>query len=317
VTSVGWLEDPTEASLRTALSVAVPRLAGLPLRINPALMSSNPLWWSSTAVIDEAFVVKFAWSEQRALRLWREGVILQRLRTMVPPLAIPHVVALSAQPALVVTRMVAGAPLDGDWVWDLSGARAERIGRQLALFLVDLHGASADDVLRGLVAVEPTPQAGTTLLRRRFPKLVDEQRSSSVLRWCTWVDEVLGDRSTAPEDVLVHGDLHSYNQLWDPTASALVAVLDFEESGLRDPHFDFRYLPGTVSSTDLLIATMQSYQQLCGRRLSIERVMAWNVLTVLGDALWRTEAGVALPGGGDAASWVDDLKRRLDTLALP
>ena len=50
--------------------------------------------------------------------------------------------------------------------------------------------------------------------------------------------------------------------------------------------------------------------------LAIERVMAWHGLTVLGDALWRTEAGVALPGGGGATSWVDDLARRLDMLQL-
>ena len=50
--------------------------------------------------------------------------------------------------------------------------------------------------------------------------------------------------------------------------------------------------------------------------MSIDRVMAWNVLTVLGDALWRTEAGVALPGGGNAASWVDDLDKRLKALRL-
>lgn len=29
--------------------------------------------------------------------------------------------------------------------------------------------------------------------------------------------------------------------------------------------------------------------------------VTWNVITVLGDALWRAEAGIALPGGGDAA----------------
>ena len=61
---------------------------------------------------------------------------------------------------------------------------------------------------------------------------------------------------------------------------------------------------------------VDAYQRLGGHHLSIERVMAWNVLTVLGDALWRTEAGVALPGGGTAETWVDDLAVRLDSLDL-
>ena len=308
--SVGWLEDASEDSLRSALAIAAPQLAGLPLRLNPMLPSSNPLWWSSSAVIDHSFVVKFAWSEVRAQRLWREGVILRRLKAMAPSLAIADVVTVSARPALVVTRMVAGAPLDGDWV----PPRAEAVGQQLAGFLVGLHCVDAVNAVRGLPLVEPTPQANTDMLRRRFPRLVDQARSLSVLSWCDWVDDVLSDDT--PDEVLVHGDLHGYNQLWDHKAPELLAVLDFEESGLRDPHFDFRYLPGLVGGADVVLAAMQHYHALCGRRLNINRVMAWNVLTVLGDALWRSEAGVALPDGGNATSWVDDLQRRLSALGL-
>ena len=40
--------------------------------------------------------------------------------------------------------------------------------------------------------------------------------------------------------------------------------------------------------------------------------MAWHIRTVLGDALWRTEAGVPLPGkGGTAGTWVDELDDRM------
>ena len=112
------------------------------------------------------------------------------------------------------------------------------------------------------------------------------------------------------------GDLHGYNQLWDQGTATLAAVVDFEESGLRDPHFDLRYLPGLPRSLDLVLATIDAYEQLCGRRLQIGRVMAWNVLTVLGDALWRTEAQVALPGGGSVEEWVDNTERRLAALGL-
>jgi len=316
MTSVGWLEDASEASLRSALSLVAPELARLPLRMSPVLVQPNPLWWSSSAVIDGSFVVKFAWSQVRAERLWREGVILKRLRTMVPALAIPEVVALSAEPALLITRIVPGGPLDRDWVWRLEGARAQRVGQELATFLTSLHAVDAAELLRGLSIVRPTPQASTVRLRRRFPRLVDAERATSVLRWCDWVEAVLGDHSDDVREVLVHGDLHGYNQLWDQDASALTAVVDFEEAGLRDPHFDLRYLPGLARSLDLVLATMCAYEELSGRRLLIERVMAWNVVTVLGDALWRTEAGVALPGGGTAAGWVDDLGRRLATLGL-
>jgi hypothetical protein len=63
---------------------------------------------------------------------------------------------------------------------------------------------------------------------------------------------------------------------------------------------------------------VDAYQHDSGRRLQPERIMAWHTLTHLGDALWRTEQGVDLPGGGTAASWVDDLADRFRrTTAAP
>ena len=44
-------------------------------------------------------------------------------------------------------------------------------------------------------------------------------------------------------------------------------------------------------------------------------VMAWHILTVLGDALWRTDAGIVLPGGGGTpSSWADELDTRLRSI---
>ncbi len=235
LTSLTWLADPTEASLRSALDSAAPELAGLALWMNPALVSSNPLWWSATAVVDNSFLVKFAWSKVRALRLWREGVVLRRLRRIRPALPIPEVVVVSTHPVLVATRMVPGVPLGGEWAWELAGSQAEQMGRQVGTFLAQLHALDAAQVLDGLPVVDPTPQGDTEVLRRRFPALVDHRRGALVQAWCEWVDAVLSDESPSPA-VFVHGDLHGYNQVWDQAERRLVAVVDFEESGVCDAH---------------------------------------------------------------------------------
>ena len=137
-----------------------------------------------------------------------------------------------------------------------------------------------------------------------------------MLRWCEWVDDVLESRPMPLPEVLVHGDLHGYNQVWDRASASLLAVVDFEGSGIADPHFDLRYLPSDSRGPQLVLAVMAAYEQLSGRRLSIERVMAWHILTALGDAMWRTEAGVALPGGGTATTYVDRLSVELAALEL-
>ena len=59
---------------------------------------------------------------------------------------------------------------------------------------------------------------------------------------------------------------------------------------------------------------------LTGRRLSIERIMALHLRTSLGDALWRTEAGMPLllprPGGGTPDDYVDELAARFALLGI-
>lgn len=113
--------------------------------------------------------------------------------------------------------------------------------------------------------------------------------------------------------MVVHGDLHGYNQIWhlDQRPARMGAVVDFEECGLADPPFYFRYLPGNARTLDLVWSVADAYEHETSRRLDRQRVMAWHTLTHLGDALWRTEHGVDLPGGGTPASWVDDLAHRL------
>ncbi len=141
---------------------------------------------------------------------------------------------------------------------------------------------------------------------------MDEHRAAVVLGWCDWVDDILDKpQGDGHNEVLVHGDFHGYNQVWDRTARELRAVVDFEESGIADPHFDLRYLPGNARGPQLLLKVIDVYASLTGKRLNVSRAMALNVLTHLGDALWRTEARVPLPGGGTPTSWVDDLEDRL------
>lgn len=316
VATLTWLKDGTETSVRSALAVVAPELAGLPIRINASHPASNPLWWSSTAVVDGRFVVKFAWSEVRATRLCREGVVLQRLAASVPALPLPEVLAVGRAPALVVTRLVQGMPLGWAWGHSLLGEETTIVAGELGRFLAVLHRVDVDDVIGDLPVVEPTPQADTTTVRDRFPLLVDGRRASSVQRWRDWVDGVLGPVRSVHTPVLVHGDLHGHNQIWDRGSSTLLAVVDFEESGGGDPHYDLRYLPSNADDLELTLAVMEAYERAGGQSLSIDRVMAWHVRTALGDALWRTEAGISLPGGGTAATYVDELSMRLASLDL-
>jgi aminoglycoside phosphotransferase (APT) family kinase protein len=128
-----------------------------------------------------------------------------------------------------------------------------------------------------------------------------------VVRWCDWADRILAEPRPP---VLIHADLHGDNQIWRD--GQLRAVLDFTNTGAGEPEFDLRTFPGPGLGPDLelLSVVIRHYERLSGRRLSLDRIMAWHVRQALGDVLWRSEAGLPLPDHRTPAGWVTDLEAR-------
>jgi hypothetical protein len=58
---------------------------------------------------------------------------------MIPRCQIPELIAVSADPAVVVNRQVAGAPLSWEWASGLTRSGTEQVGQHLADFLVRLR----------------------------------------------------------------------------------------------------------------------------------------------------------------------------------
>lgn len=315
--SIGWLTSPSAEELRSAIVELMPELGGRSLVLMDRVVTDNPQFFQGRAILDNAYIVKFAWSEPPARRLVHEGRILAVLAETHPGLAVPRLVATSSSPAFLVTRLVSGEPLSWEAANDLAGERRERLVWDLAGFLATLHDPATLNAARDVGVPLETwePQATTDELRLRFGRLIEPAQRPTVDRWCDWVDEILAGPATP---TLVHGDLHGYNLVWTPDSGALQLVADFETAGEADPAFDFRYLPGQAETPDLFLEIAHSYEELTGRAVDLRRAMAWHIRTVLGDALWRTEAGVPLPGGGGtASSWVDELRVRMAAVLEP
>jgi phosphotransferase family enzyme len=158
---------------------------------------------------------------------------------------------------------------------------------------------------------KPTAHATTDTLRDRFGVLVRPDQWGRVLSWCDWADTVLAAEGRT---VLVHGDFHGDNHLWDTETLRLRLVIDLETVGTGEAEFDLRCLPGDCG-IELFTATVAHYEKLTGTKLNVDRIMAWHLRTVLGDALWRAEAGIPLPDQRTPVQWVDDLAARFAALA--
>ena len=61
---------------------------------------------------------------------------------------------------------------------------------------------------------------------------------------------------------------------------------------------------------------MRHYQQITGRQLSADRVMAGHLHNALGDALWRSEAGIPLQDHRTPPEWVEGVSMRFSALGI-
>ena len=309
-----WLAECSAEALGEALRSVAPELSSGPVTVpvpDPAI-KGDPLWWSSSAVAGERFIVKFAWSRPAALRLAHEiGVLAALAREPRVPF-LPEVVASSTDPVLLITRLVPGVSL----FKVISSIDPDRAGQQLACFLAALHDPSARqraEAVAGTLGGVRLQPATTRTLRERFGRWVRPHQRRVIMRWCDWCDAVLASPGPA---VLVHGDLHGNNQVWD--LGKLRLVVDLETAGAAEPEYDLRHFPGPDMGpgVELLTAVMRHYRQITGRQLSTNRVMAWHLRTALGDALWRSEAGIPLTDHRTPPERVDDLAARFTMLGI-
>jgi aminoglycoside phosphotransferase (APT) family kinase protein len=308
-----WLADGSAAALGEAVRVVAPELSGCPLTVDEPVAGDDPVWHASSAVIGDRFIAKFAWSRPAALRIAREiGVLVALAREPAVPY-LPEVVASSTDPLLLITRIVPGTSL-----FEVADSiDRDRAGLQLASFLAALHEPAARERAEAAVgglSGAVLPPATTTILRDRLARWIRPGQRRTVVRWCDWADAVLA--APAQAAVLVHGDLHGDNQVWD--RGELRLVVDFETVAAAEPEYELRAFPGPDlgPGVELLTAVVRHYERMSGRRLSAGRVMAWHLRQALGDVLWRSEAGLEMADRRTPPQWVEDLAARFGALGI-
>ena len=307
-----WLAECSAEALCEALRAVAPGLSGCPVTVPGPAGKQDPVFQSGSVPVGDRFIVKFAWSRPAALRLAREiGVLTALAREPKVPF-LPEVVASSIDPVLLITRRVAGASL-----FEVAGSiDLDRAAGQLAWFLAALHRPAARERVEaaaGPLTGAELPPATTRTLRDRLGTWIRPEQRRTVLDWCDWADTALASPGPA---VLVHGDLHGDNQVWDHDELRL--VVDFETIGAAEPEYELRAFPGPGMGpgVELLTAVMCHYQLITGRRLSADRIMAWHLRQALGDVLWRSEAGLPLADHRTPPEWVEDMAARFSALGI-
>jgi aminoglycoside phosphotransferase (APT) family kinase protein len=248
-----WLDEPTVDALRAALRTVAPGLAESPIVPRGLEPDEDPQWCAASAVVDGRFVVKFAWARPPALRIMHQARVLDALGTAAPRLPLPEVMAVYRDPAMLILRRVPAEPFFQ--VRHLIGpAERDAVARDLATVLAELHDPGVLRAVAGTAGPlpEPTAHATTDALRARFVSLVRPDQRDRVLSWCDWADTAL---AADGRTVLVHGDFHGDNHLWNRETLRLRLVVDLETVGTGEPEFDLRCLPADCG-IELFAATV-------------------------------------------------------------
>jgi len=303
-----WIDRLSASAVSDAVRAEFPDLAGAPVELHVELEQIDPIWHRGTAWLGQTHVVKFAWSAEAAVELARERVAMLALGGTRFARWMPTVEATSERPLLIVTRRVEGEPCWGEILSD------PNIARNVATALADLHDRRVLSEIRneGIEPPAPAPQADTEAIRSHLDRFLSPSHLSLVRRWCDWTDRV--QASSTGERVILHGDLHGYNLV--VRDGSLRCVLDYDAISVGDHHYDLRYLPGLGASIEFLAAVVDEYERCTGRTVEPAPLLAWHIRTVLGDALWRSEAGVPLPDGGTVHDWIEALELRIARLAV-
>jgi hypothetical protein len=287
------LAGSTEADVRAALELVSPDLARLRIEVRPSI-AVKAEWRRSTAIVDERFAVKFAWDEAAAAGLWREVSIQQALAATAVKTA--NLVTSSERPTLIVCDVAIGRPLTYEDAGRMTRSETRGVAACMAGELARFHDAAVTAAFEvaHIARVAARPQATTNELRERLPRVLTVPTWRRTAELLARVDELLAHPEPA---VIVHGDWHGHNLVFDHGFKTVAAVLDFGETGINEVAFDFRYLPRQAPTLHLLDSTLGAYRAATGQQVSRDRVLAWHVLTDLGDALWRTEAAVEVVAG--------------------
>lgn len=196
-------------------------------------------------LVNEEWVFRFPKSRQGADELTKEIQLLPLLADHVK-VGIPAFEYIGKRRdgrPFVGYRKVQGEILGEDGVTALSDIAIDRLAFQLASFMSDLSSFPLDTAIRAGVPVRNIGKELRSLFesaeKLAFPLLNPSLRYYVTARFRSYLEHPEYARYTP---ALIHGDLSPDHFLMDTTRSALTGIIDFGDTAILDPDYDYVYL---------------------------------------------------------------------------
>jgi len=229
-------------------------------------------------LVDDTYAIRFPRNEAAYARSKYEKQVLTHLEG-IRSVHIPKVLGEHADPPYLITSFVAGRHLSPHDINNMPGDIQKQLGADIARFVYDLHSNFVvDDAQRirkelKLDTLEQEPwdiYFEKSLLKRTFPN--PNQDAVTKTYYKEWRQLASGKM------VVVHDDLHTENMLF--VDNRLYGVLDFADTNIGTAEQELRQLY-RINDT-ILIAAVDMYSQLSGRKLDVEAIKIWAIMQELG-----------------------------------
>jgi aminoglycoside 2''-phosphotransferase len=207
---------------------------------------------NDVVVLNDELVFRFAKNEHAKALLAYEAQLLPVIERRVA-VAVPHVEQYND--TYIHYRFVPGAPLYRHTLLRADAAAQDRLARQLAAFLQQLHAIPLGDLPLPPWQAAAAPESRRAFYERRlaeieqhvFPLLWADQRA--------WVGDLFAPVRDGTLDMddftpaLIHRDLAAYHILYMPQTGDLAGVIDYGTAGAGDPAVDWGCLINTYGES--------------------------------------------------------------------
>ena len=206
-------------------------------------------------IVNDTFVFRFPKYVEGIRKLEKETKVLDQIKGEVS-LPIPYPEYRSFAPS-EVGEVFTGYPLiQGQPLWshDMKKmedeSHVERLASQLVQFLSELHAQPVDQLDIKKQSAEDIHQSIVELYANFKDKLYPYMNESSKSEVSQNFEAFLSNDNLLDfKTVLIHGDFGASNILWDSSRVCISGVIDFGETEVGDPAYDFAGLAASYGES--------------------------------------------------------------------
>jgi aminoglycoside 2''-phosphotransferase len=193
-------------------------------------------------IVNDTLVFRFPKYMEGIKKLKKETKVLEQIKGKLS-LPIPYPQYKSMEPnevGKVFTgyKRIEGTPLWPDMMKNIHNE--ERIASQLVQFLTELHSQPVDSLGIEKKSAEDVRNLIVDLYRKFKDKLFPYMNESSKSAIDHNFERFLSNKELLSfNTVLTHGDFGASNILWDPKREEITGIIDFGETEIGDPAYDF------------------------------------------------------------------------------